>query len=49
MPESPVFNRLVDEGLQAMLSEMTDPAVPFRRTDDADTCARCDFKAICGR
>lgn len=49
VPESPEFTRLMRERLKEMLEEMTDPAVPFRRTQDRNTCAICDFKSICGR
>ena len=48
-PESPEFIRLCSRRLQDMLSEMTDISVPFRRTEEADTCTWCDFKNICGR
>ena len=49
VPESPVFTRLMEERLQGMLSQMTDPSIPFYRTEDRKTCAICDFKNICGR
>ena len=49
MPESPEFSRIVLEKLSDLLREIADTTVPFRRTDDADTCSWCDFKAICGR
>ena len=48
-PESPEFIRLCSERLRDMLVEMTDVSVPFRRTEEADTCTWCDFKNICGR
>ena len=48
-PESAEFVRLTTERLLAMLAEMTDVSVPFRRTEEAATCAWCDFKNICGR
>ena len=48
-PQSLVFARLVRERLKELLKEMTDPAVPFRRTEEASTCSYCDFKMICGR
>ena len=48
-PLSPVFCTQTRERLKGLLEEMTDPSVPFRRTDDADTCSYCDFKMICGR
>ena len=49
-PQSAEFARLTRERLKGLLSELVDPAVPFRRTDDkAHTCSYCDFKMICGR
>ena len=48
-PESAEFSRLTRARLKAMLSEMTDVSVPFRRTEERDTCTWCDFKNICGR
>ena len=49
MPESPEFSRIVREKLSALLKEIADVSVPFRRTRETDTCQWCDFKAICGR
>ena len=50
VPVSQEFNREVEERLHGLLSEMSDTAVPWRRTDDIkNTCAYCDFKVICGR
>ena len=49
VPASPEFLRLTRERLKEMLREMTDTAVPFRRTEEKDSCAWCDFKDICGR
>ena len=43
------FLSLMAERLDALLAEIADPSVPFRRTDDARTCQCCDFKNICGR
>ena len=34
---------------RALLAELKSKDVPFRRTEDRDTCAYCDFKMICGR
>ena len=48
-PQSPEFTRLTRERLKDLLAEMVDPSVPFRRTEEADTCRYCDFKTICGR
>ena len=47
--ESAEFSRLVKARLKLLLEEIVDPSVPFRRTDQADTCKYCDFKNICGR
>lgn len=49
VPESKEFSRLTGERLKEMLREMVNLNVPFRRTQEADTCAICDFKNICGR
>ena len=48
-PQSAEFARLTRERLKDLLTEMTDPSVPFRRTEELKTCAYCDFKMICGR
>ena len=48
-PESAAFTRLTGERLKDLLAEMTDVSVPFRRTEETDTCTWCDFKNICGR
>jgi hypothetical protein len=49
-PQSGEFARLTRTRLKGLLTEMADPDVPFRRTDDtAHTCSYCDFKMICGR
>ena len=48
-PQSPEFARLTRERLKALLAQMTDPSVPFRRTEELRTCSYCDFKMICGR
>ena len=47
--ESPAFSELVKEKLARKLDELTDPSVPFRRTEDPRTCQWCDFKMICGK
>lgn len=49
VPASPVFASLMKERLSDLLREISDPAVPFSRTEDRDTCSFCDFKTICGR
>lgn len=38
-----------EEGLRDCLSEIFDPAVPFRQTSIVKSCAWCQFKSICGR
>jgi len=43
------FLTLMEERLHGLLGQLADPAVPFRRTEDAKTCQWCDFKNICGR
>lgn len=44
------FKTAVTERLSNLLKEMTNPEIPFQRTDDIDrTCKLCDFKKICGR
>ena len=48
-PQSAEFTRLTRERLKGLLDEMTDPSVPFRRTEERSTCSYCDFKMICGR
>ena len=48
-PQSAEFTRLTRERLKKLLDEMTDPYVPFRRTEERQTCSYCDFKMICGR
>ena len=46
---NPVFNSLMAGRLQELLAEIADTSVPFRRTEDTDSCKYCDFKTICGR
>ena len=48
-PASAEFACLTRERLKDLFAEMTDPSVPFRRTDERKTCEFCDFKMICGR
>ena len=49
VPMNAKFYEAVSARLEAMLTEMYDTSVPFRRTDDEKTCAYCDFRMICGR
>ena len=48
-PANAEFARLTRDRLKDLLAEMTDPSVPFRRTEERKTCEYCDFKMICGR
>ena len=43
------YRERFEELLRAQLTELFDPAVPFRQCEDADTCQYCDFNAICRR
>ena len=49
VPVSSEFCRLAMDGLHALLTEIVDLSVPFRRTTESKTCEWCDFKAICGK
>lgn len=49
VPMNIKFYEAVSEKLEAMLAQMYDTSVPFRRTDDEKTCSYCDFRMICGR
>ena len=49
VPVNQTFFDAVSDRLKGLLDEMLDPGVPFRRTDDGNVCAFCDFKTICGR
>ena len=49
MPESGEFTRLMRERLRALLQELVDVSVPFRRTQELKTCSYCEFNDICGR
>ena len=48
-PENECFFKAVSQRLEALLDEMYDVSVPFRRTSNEDVCEYCDFKMICGR
>jgi len=43
------FYDIVSEKLKLLLDEISDPDVPFDRTEDRKVCEFCDFKMICGR
>ena len=49
VPMNMKFYEAVSQRLEALLTEMYDTSVPFRRTDDEKVCEHCDFKKICGR
>ena len=49
VPMNKKFYEAVSERLEALLGEMYDVSVPFRRTEDEKTCTYCDFRMICGR
>lgn len=49
VPMNRKFYDAVSERLEALLAEMYDLSVPFRRTDEGKTCSYCDFRMICGR
>ena len=48
-PKNECFFKAVTQRLEALLDEMYDVSVPFRRTSNEDVCEYCDFKMICGR
>ncbi len=48
-PVCEAFADAVIPRLRALLAEMTDPEIPFRRTGRHETCSYCDFRNICGR
>jgi hypothetical protein len=48
-PTSPKFSELMDVRLKALIDEVRDRDVPFRRTDETEACRYCDFRMICGR
>ncbi|MBR1926500.1 MAG: PD-(D/E)XK nuclease family protein, partial [Bacteroidales bacterium] len=49
VPMCDKFNEEVMERLHKVLAELVDTSVPWRRTDDENTCSWCDLKMICGR
>lgn len=48
-PKNEIFFKEVSQRMEAMLTEMYDVNIPFRRTTDQKVCEYCDFKMICGR
>ena len=47
--ESEAFSSMVEERLHGLLQEISNTAIPWRRTCDKHTCEMCDFRGICGR
>lgn len=43
------FNEKLSLRLENLTKELLDVNVPFKRTEEANTCVYCDFKTICGR
>ena len=48
-PKNECFFNAVSQRLEALLGEMYDVNIPFRRTSNEDVCEYCEFKMICGR
>ena len=49
VPLNDIFYDSVTRHLEALLDQMCNVDVTFRRTEDEKACAYCDFKTICGR
>lgn len=49
VPLNEKFYEAVSVRLKELLEQMYDMKIPFRRTEDQQTCAFCDFRMICGR
>ena len=49
VPLNRIFYDETSDKLKAMLDELCDPEIGFRRTSDDSVCSYCDFKTICGR
>ena len=47
--ENETFVDLMDEKVHAVLTEIADTSIPWKRTCDKKLCAMCDFRSICGR
>ena len=47
-PYSEVEERF-NEFMKKVLSELFDPSVPFRQTEDSEVCDYCPFASSCGR
>ena len=46
---SPEIIQDFEESLKKMLTEILNPSIPFRKTDQYDHCRYCDYKLICSR
>ena len=49
VPVCKAFMEKMEEGLEALLSEISSTQTGFRLTDDKDVCKYCEFNNICGR
>jgi len=49
IPDYSTFDEVFTANLQALLSDLYDPEVPFRQTSEAETCRYCPYKGICNR
>lgn len=43
------YKEALEEQLQTKLTELFDTTVPFKQTEDINTCEYCDFSTICNR
>ena len=48
-PASEKFSKLMDVRLKALIDEVRDRDIPFKRTEETEACIYCDFRMICGR
>jgi len=46
---SPDLTDDFETSLKEMLTEIFNPSIPFRRTEEFDHCKYCDYRQICGR
>ncbi len=44
-----VFDRVFTDHLQALLSALYDPEVPFQQTTEKENCRHCPYRGICQR
>ena len=47
--EDPENTKQMKAQLEAMLSDIVNPDIPWNRTEDKKICSYCNFKDICGR